>query len=265
MNTRMPTAFVPHGGGPWPVLPLHGADPSERRALADYMRSISHVPIPRALVVVSAHWEAAEFTVNTGAAPGMLYDYSGFPAEAYQLNWPAPGSPAVAEEVRDALADAGIDSREDAHRGYDHGTFIPLMLAWPSAHVPVVQVSLKRGLDVDAHLALGRALAPLRDHGVYIIGSGNSFHNMRAFFSPDPRAAAASEHFDAWLAEAVAAPDRDERLARWAEAPFGRFCHPREEHLIPLMVAAGASGAPGRVAWSGTTFGKRVSAHHFDG
>jgi len=228
------------------------------------MRSISDVTRPRALLVVSAHWEEAEFTVNTGAAPGMLYDYGGFPPEAYQLSWPAPGAPDVAIEVRDLLADAGMDSAADDQRGLDHGTYIPLMLAWPHADIPVVQVSLKSGLDPEAHLALGRALAPLRDSGVYLIGSGNSFHNMRAFFGNDPRAVAASERFDAWLAEAVVSPEtREERLARWSEAPAARFCHPREEHLIPLMVAAGAATEPGRVAWSGTTFGKRVSAHRF--
>lgn len=260
---RMPTAFVPHGGGPWPVLPLDGTDPAETKALAAYLRSIADVRRPRALLVISAHWEEAEFTVNTGPAPGMLYDYGGFPAEAYTLRWPAPGAPTVASEVRDLLADAGLDSRTDDARGYDHGTFIPLMLAWPAADVPVVQLSLKRGLDPEAHLALGRALAPLRDRGVYIVGSGNSFHNLRSFFSRSPAAALASERFDAWLAETVASTERDTRLARWAEAPDARFCHPREEHLLPLMVVAGAADEVGRVEWTGTAFGKRVSAHHF--
>lgn len=259
----MPTAFVPHGGGPWPVLPLRGADPGETRALADYMRSIAEVPAPRALLVVSAHWEAPVFTVNTGAAPGMLYDYGGFPPEAYALDWPAPGAPDVAAEVRDLLAGAGIDSRADDRRGYDHGTFVPLMLAWPRADVPVVQVSLKHGLDPEEHLALGRALAPLRGSGVYVLGSGNSFHNLRAFSGRDPRVAVASERFDAWLAEAVASPDRDTLLARWSEAPEARLCHPREEHLIPLLVAAGAADEPGEVSWSGRMFGKQISAHRF--
>jgi len=262
-DAPLPTVFAPHGGGPWPVLPLRGSDPAETEALTAYMRSIADVPRPRALLVVSAHWEAAEFTVNTGAAPGMLYDYGGFPPEAYRLQWPAPGAPDVAAEVRDLLADAHLDSREEPERGFDHGTFIPLMLAWPKADIPVVQVSLKRGLDPEAHLALGRALAPLRHRGVYIVGSGNSFHNLRAFFSDDPHAVAESERFDGWLAEAVASPDRDERLARWSEAPAARFCHPREEHLIPLMVAAGAASELGQVSWSGLAFGKRVSAHRF--
>lgn len=262
-QNRMPTSFVPHGGGPWPVLPLHGTDPTETRELAAYLRSIGDVPRPRALLVVSAHWEESQVTVNTGPAPGMLYDYGGFPADAYTLRWPAPGAPDVAEEVRDLLAGSGIDSRTNATRGFDHGTFIPLMLAYPEADVPVVQLSLERGLDPEAHLAMGRALAPLRDRGVQLIGSGNSFHNLRAFFADDPEAVLRSERFDAWLAETLASPDRDARLARWDEAPDARFCHPREEHLIPLMVVAGAADEPGRVEWTGTTFGKRVSAHHF--
>lgn len=262
-QTRMPTAFVPHGGGPWPILRLPGTDATETEALAAYMRSLGEGPRPRALLVVSAHWEAPEFTVNTGSAPGMLYDYGGFPEAAYQLKWPAPGAPDVAEEVRDLLSGAGLDSRENADRGYDHGTFIPLLLAYPEADVPVVQVSLKLGLDPEEHLALGRALAPLRDRGVTILGSGNSYHNLRSFFGNDPRAVAASERFDAWLSEAVASPDRDAQLAKWAEAPDARFCHPREEHLIPLMVAAGAADEPGRVHWRGRAFGKALSAHHF--
>jgi aromatic ring-opening dioxygenase catalytic subunit (LigB family) len=262
-SSRMPTAFVPHGGGPWPVLPLRGASAVETRSLADYMRSLSKVPRPRALLVVSAHWEAPTFTVNQAAMPGMMYDYSGFPAEAYELKWPAPGAPQLAGQVRDLMATAGIDSRSDSERAFDHGVYIPLMLAWPGADIPVLQVSLKRGLDPEAHLALGRALAPLRDDGVFIVGSGNSFHNLRAFFSSDPRAADASERFDEWLSRAVTSADPTPNLSRWSEAPFARFCHPREEHLLPLMVVAGAGGGAGRVEWTGTAFGKRVSAHHF--
>ena len=216
MSESLPAVYLPHGGGPWPVLVLDGTDPNEASKLAAYLRSLGQGPKPRALLVVSAHWEEREFTVNTGRAPGMLYDYGGFPPAAYTLQWPAPGAPDVAEEVRDLLAGADIDSRTNEDRGFDHGTFVPLMLAWPAADVPVVQVSLKRGLDPQAHLALGRAFAPLARSGVQILGSGNSFHNMRAFFGDDPAAVAASERFDAWLAQAVASPDRDALLTRWA-------------------------------------------------
>ena len=265
---RMPTAFVPHGGGPWPILRLPMLPDDEADALQAYMRSISAVaPRPRALLVVSAHWEATRPTVNTGPAPGMLFDYYNFPPEAYQFQWPAPGDPELASQVRDLLADAGFDPSEDAERGFDHGTFIPLMLAYPQGDVPVVQLSLLNSLDPEAHVAMGRALAPLRDEGVYILGSGNSFHNLRALFRDrSTEMVAASDAFDDWLAETVqlVGGEREERLARWAEAPSARPSHPREEHLIPLMVAAGAAGTdPGQVEWSGRMAGFRVSAHHF--
>lgn len=266
-TTRMPTQFVPHGGGPWPVMDLPRMDSGEARALATYMRSIADTPTrPNALLVISAHWEANEPTVNTGEAPSMLYDYGGFPPEAYRLQWPAPGDPALAARVRDLLRDAGFRPREDAQRGYDHGTFIPLMLAYPSADVPVVQLSLKRGLDPEEHLAMGRALAPLREQGVYILGSGNSFHNLPAFFGSDASMVQRSERFDDWLEAAVRAPrsERERQLRDWASAPEAHACHPREEHLIPLMVVAGAAGSDaGVVQWSGRMGGMRVTAHRF--
>lgn len=264
----LPAAFIPHGGGPWPILELPMMPADETRALAEYMRSIAALPPqrPRALLVISAHWEESVATVNTGAAPGMYYDYGGFPPEAYQLQWPAPGDPELASEVGALLRGAGFRTAYNAERGYDHGTFVPLLLAYPRADVPVVQLSLKRGLDPAEHLAMGRALAPLRQQGVYILGSGNSYHNLRAFFGRDPRSAAASQAFDAWLNQVVTMPagEREAHLAQWERAPDARLCHPREEHLIPLMVVAGAAGdAQGRVTWSGTMGGKQLSAHHF--
>lgn len=268
MKDRMPTAFVPHGGGPWPVLPLPMMDAAETDSLAIYMRSIAELPPtrPSALLVVSAHWEATSVTVNSGRSPGMLYDYGGFPPEAYRLTWPAPGAPELASAVYEHLASAGFRPEYDAGRGYDHGTFIPLMLAYPQADIPVVQVSLKRGLDPAEHFDLGAALAPFRDRGVYIIGSGNSYHNLTRFFSADRTAVAQSEEFDAWLADTIAldAVLRRDALRDWQRAPAARACHPREEHLIPLMVVAGAAGDDtGRVGWTGTNNGLRISAHHF--
>ena len=267
---RMPTAFVPHGGGPWPLLSLPGLMPDDEGVrLKAYMESIAELAgaTPRALLVVSAHWEADVPTVNTGARPGMLYDYYNFPPAAYELQWPAPGDPELAGEVRHLLEGAGFRTAADADRGYDHGTFIPLLAAYPEADVPVVQLSLQADLDPAAHLAMGRALAPLRDQGVYILGSGNSFHNLRALFRErNAENVAHSHRFDAWLEEAVALPEaeRDARLASWAKAPSAQPSHPREEHLIPLMVAAGAAGEDaGRVAWRGDMAGFRISAHHF--
>jgi aromatic ring-opening dioxygenase catalytic subunit (LigB family) len=264
---RMPTLFLPHGGGPWPVLDLPFGLPGEGAALKAHLQGVARgIPTPRAILVISAHWETDVVTVHTGAAPGMLYDYGGFPDAAYRLQWPAKGAPGVAQEVLALLSEAGIPTRTEADRGFDHGTFIPLMLAFPEADVPVVQVSMLRSLDPAAHLALGRALAPLRDRGVLIVGSGNSFHDLRSMFRPTPQARQAAAAFDRWLSEVVAAPaaERDAALAAWNRAPGARRAHPREEHLLPLHVAAGAAGVdPGRVAWTGGVNGLVVSSHRF--
>jgi len=264
-RTRMPVAFVPHGGGPWPFVDL-GFDRREVDALAGYLRSVRTLPSeqPRALLVISAHWEARVPTVMTSPRPPLLFDYHGFPPASYQLTWPAPGDAALAARVRSLLTDAGIESAEDDARGFDHGTFVPLKLTYPEAEVPTVQLSLVRGLDPAAHLALGRALAPLRDEGVFIIASGMTFHNLPAF--RDPRARAISEAFDGWLRETTTKeqPARDAGLTAWESAPAARLAHPREEHLLPLMVAAGAAGADGaHVAFDGSFMNVRLSAYHF--
>ncbi|MFO0744536.1 MAG: class III extradiol ring-cleavage dioxygenase [Myxococcota bacterium] len=261
----MPVVYLPHGGGPWPFVDL-GMDPRELEPLADYLRALAALPKtpPKAVLVVSAHWEEPVATLMTAERPPLYYDYYGFPPESYQITWPAPGDPTLAARVRELLAAAGFESAVDGKRGFDHGTFVPLKLAYPQADVPTLQLSLLRGLDPARHLALGRALAPLRDEGVFIVGSGMSYHNMRGF--GDPRARGVSETFDAWLAESAGldAAARAERLTHWASAPAARAAHPREEHLIPLMVVAGAAGDDrGTPGFSGSVLGVRVSAFHF--
>jgi aromatic ring-opening dioxygenase catalytic subunit (LigB family) len=233
---------------------------------AAYLRSIdgSLPGRPEKLLVISGHWEARMPTVTGAKAPHLIYDYSGFPLHTYQLTWPAPGSPALALRVRALLTEKNIASEESADRGLDHGVFIPLKVAFPEAHLPTVQLSLQSGLDPLAHLVLGRALAPLRDEGVLIVGSGMSYHNMRSFMTD--AALSDSTQFDAWLARAVSKvpPARDGDLAHWQEAPRARACHPREEHLLPLMVAAGAGGADhGRVDFRDVVMGSVVSAIRF--
>jgi aromatic ring-opening dioxygenase catalytic subunit (LigB family) len=262
---RMPVVFAPHGGGPWPFVDL-GIAKAEVDELAGYLRSLRALPKtpPRALLIVSAHWEEPVPTVMSGEHPPILYDYYGFPPASYEITWPAPGDPRLAARVRELLGAAGFETAADAKRGFDHGTFIPFKLTYPDADVPVVQLSLKTGLDPAEHLAMGRALAPLRDEGVFLLGSGMTFHNLRAF--RDPRSAALSEAFDAWLREAATLPpdERDRRLAQWSQAPQARYAHPREEHLLPLMVVAGAAGADrGTTAYNGSMFGARLSAYHF--
>jgi len=263
---RMPVVFLPHGGGPWPFVDLNFGEKAELDDLAAYLRSVRDLPArpPRALLVISAHWEEAVPTVTTAERPPMLYDYYGFPPASYEIRWPAPGDPALAARVRALLEGAGFATAADPQRGFDHGTFVPLKLAWPEAEVPTVQLSLQRGLDPATHLAMGRALSPLRDEGILIVGSGMTYHNLRAGFGPRMRPVA--EAFDAWLREAAtAAPEAQDRLLRaWTEAPMARPAHPREEHLLPLMVCAGAAGADrGRVAWNGTFAGMRLSAYHY--
>ena len=266
---RLPVIYLPHGGGPWPFVDFGNFDRGEMDSLAAYLRGIPAALAtlgvqPKALLVISAHWEAAIPTVMTAAQPPMLYDYYGFPPASYQITWPAPGSPALAARVQSLLEAAGIASATDDKRGFDHGTFIPLKLSYPDAHLPTIQLSLRHDLDPEAHLALGRALAPLRDEGVLIVGSGMSFHNMRGFGNSTGQAI--SQEFDAWLQAAATAPQahREAQLRAWSTAPAARKAHPREEHLLPLMVIAGAAGSDaGQVAFSGAFAGAKISAFQY--
>jgi aromatic ring-opening dioxygenase catalytic subunit (LigB family) len=238
---RMPTYFLSHGGGPWPWLtgPI-------RDGMVQLEESLRNLPgelpeAPKAILMISAHWEAPTFTVQTNPNPPMIYDYGGFPEHTYHIRYPAPGSPALAARVVELLAGAGITVAEDASRGYDHGMYAPMAAAWPDAEVPVVQLSIKHGYDPDEHLALGRALAPLRDEGILILGSGLSYHNLRLMGAGS---AAPSREFDDWLGNAVVGStpaERTELLRKWEQAPSARVSHPEEDHLIPLMVVVGSS------------------------
>lgn len=265
--SRTPVVFIPHGGGPWPFVDM-GLPPDDVARLAGYLRSVRDVPrpAPTAVLVISAHWEEPVPTVMTAERPPMLFDYYGFPRESYEISWPAPGEPRLADRVRGLLEAAHLPSAGDPARGFDHGTFVPLKLMYPAADVATVQLSLKRGLDPAEHLAIGRALQPLRDEGVFIVASGMTFHNLRAF--GDPRAVQVAEIFDGWLREVMSlAPDaRNARLTAWESAPAARAAHPREEHLLPLMVAAGAAGDDrAALAFNDTFTGLRLSAYHFGG
>jgi aromatic ring-opening dioxygenase catalytic subunit (LigB family) len=235
----MPTVFVPHGGGPCFFMDW---DPPETwEEMAAYLKSIARTlpQKPKAIVVASAHWEEPEFTVTAHPQPPLIYDYFSFPDHTYQIKYPAPGSPALAQEICALLKKAGIATQQNHERGFDHGVFIPFKLIFPEADIPVVQLSLKHGLDPATHLAAGRALAPLRHENVLIAGSGMSYHNLKRFFHGND---AISDKFDAWLTAAVTSPERNSLLARWSEAPGAHDAHPREEHLLPLMIAAGAAG-----------------------
>jgi aromatic ring-opening dioxygenase catalytic subunit (LigB family) len=217
-----------------------------RPTMAGLERSLRELPAtlpqrPRAVLMISGHWESPAFAVMSRAHPPMLYDYYGFPPHTYRVSYPAPGSPELAAEVRDLIAAAGLPVALDAARGFDHGAFVPMAVLWPEADMPLVQLSLRAGLDPATHLALGRALAPLRDTGVLVVGSGLSWHNLR-MLGPDARTP--SKAFDDWLQQTLVASDpgeREARLLHWRDAPAARLAHPREEHLLPLMVAVGAA------------------------
>lgn len=263
-TTRLPTLFISHGGGPCFFMDWN--PPDVWRSLEHWLRGLAAEvgSTPRAIVVVSAHWETPVASVTGAARPPLIYDYYGFPPHTYQLQYPAPGDPALARTLVGRLQAAGLPAQIDPERGFDHGVFIPFLLIYPQAQIPIVQLSLQSDLDPARHLAIGAALAPLREQGVLIVGSGYSYHNMRGYGGAGQRA---SIEFDAWLHDAVTNPDpalRTASLTRWAEAPSARMSHPREEHLLPLMVVAGAAGGdPGQRIFSDRVWGIATSGFRF--
>jgi len=237
---RFPTLFLSHGGGPWHVIPEMRAQFARTEALFHAIPG-AMAEKPKAILMISAHWEEAEFTVSTAQKPNMIYDYSGFPAYTYELQYSAVGDPASANRVRTLLNGEGIACAE-VNRGFDHGAFVPLMLMYPEADIPVVTLSIKANYSPFEHIKMGEALAPLRDEGVLIVGSGYTYHNMRGYGRPESMQA--SVEFEAYLTKAVEATPstRNAMLVDWQQAPFARQNHPREDHLVPLFVAAGAAG-----------------------
>jgi aromatic ring-opening dioxygenase catalytic subunit (LigB family) len=240
IKMTLPTYFISHGGGPWPWLR------KEMPGLDLLAASLQAIPkqigvIPKAILVVSGHWEEPDFTVMSSAAPPMIYDYSGFPEHTYHLKYSAPGAPQVAHRVQELLENAGFQTKSDPLRGFDHGVFAPLFVAYPEANVPILQLSMRSDYSPEAHLAVGRAIASLRNEGVLIIGSGLSYHNLRQM---GQQAKVPSHQFDEWLTNVVCnskSEARNSSLMNWSQAPSARLAHPREDHLIPLLVAVGAA------------------------
>ena len=267
MSQRLPTLFIPHGGGPCFFMEPPAQAPHLWDKMASYLRNLATDigQRPKALLIISAHWETKYPTLNVGAEPDLLFDYYGFPEHTYRLSYPAPGAPDLAARVQRLLIQAGFTTELEAERGFDHGVFVPMLLSFPDADIPILQLSLQQDLDPAAHLAIGAALAPLRDEGVLIIGSGMSFHNLRTLRGPQDDAA--SEAFDTWLTEAATDPDPKTRAAKlmaWSSVPFARAAHPREEHLLPLMVAAGAAGEDrGLRTYADHLGGKALSGFQF--
>lgn len=248
MSSRPRSLYISHGGGPLPLL----GDPAHAELVRTLRELAATMPRPEAIIVVSAHWEAPVATVTTAAAPGLYYDYYGFPEASYRITYPAPGAPDLAVRVRDCLADHGLAHGADAARGFDHGLFVPLKLMYPEADIPCVQLSLLQSMDPAQHLLMGKALADLSTDRLLVLGSGSSFHNLQAFFSqPGPELYARNQAFESWLSATLTDPDLPETqrwqcLLQWERAPHARYCHPREEHLIPLHVCYGLAAAPAR-------------------
>ncbi len=253
--------YFSHGGGPLPILGDAG-----HTAMVEFMTRLpSKLKRPDAILVISAHWEESAATLLGAQTPPMFYDYYGFPDEAYTITYPAPGSPEYAGRIAELLGAHQIPARIDLQRGYDHGLFIPLNLMYPQADIPCLQLSLLRGLDPAAHIALGKALRGLVNENLLVIGSGFSFHNLRAFSwqgtdSPDP----ANDAFQNWLIEVCTCPisqaEREQRLIEWEKAPSARYCHPREEHLLPLHVCLGMADRPAELVFDDRILGKRSVA-----
>jgi aromatic ring-opening dioxygenase catalytic subunit (LigB family) len=264
MITRLPTYFISHGGGPWPYLdgPFRQMFDQLEQSLFDIRRELGDAP--RAVLVVAGHWEENGFVISSAEQPGMEYDYSGFPPHTYQIKYKAPGSPELAARVQQLLAHGGISARFDPERGFDHGVFSIMKPLYPGEDIPLVQLSIDRSYDPELHLKLGRLLAPLRDEGVLIIGSGLSYHNLREMRGNE--GAEPSRRFDAWLQDTLsAAPaERTERLLQWEQAPMARAAHPQEDHLIPLMAAVGAAeDEPVAVVYHQKDFGGGITASSF--
>jgi aromatic ring-opening dioxygenase catalytic subunit (LigB family) len=265
-SVQFPTLFVSHGGGPWPYIA------EMKTQFAETVKSLTHLPKtlpekPKAILCVTAHWEANEFTVSGAKNPEMIYDYSGFPEHTYHIKYPAPGSPEVASRVHQLLSDAKIPNHIDPNYGFDHGTFVPMTVMYPEADIPVVSMSIKSNYSPEDHLKMGEALRPLRNEGILIIASGLSYHNMRGFGTSG--ADLVSKQFGHWLEDTVTEKDFEKRkqlLRDWQKAPAARLAHPREDHLVPLMVAVGAAGPDaGHVEFVDHVFDVDMVSYRFGG
>jgi 4,5-DOPA dioxygenase extradiol len=258
---RAQIVYLSHGGGPLPIL----GDPSHA-AMISFMKGLpSQLHRPDAILVISAHWEESVAILQHAAKPRMLYDYYGFPKEAYEITYPAPGNRDLAERIVDILNGKGVPSNVDGERGFDHGLFIPLKMMYPNADIPALQISLLGNLEPKAHMELGKALRGLLNDNILVVGSGFSFHNLRAFsFGAAPSSDPRNDAFQDWLIETCVQTNeqmkREEKLLDWEQAPSARYCHPREEHLLPLHVCVGMANAPAKLVFHDYIAGKRAVA-----
>ena len=260
-NQICPVLFIPHGGGP---LPLFGDE--SHLALVSFLKEITlSLPLPSSILIISAHWEEDIVTITNVKRPSLIYDYYGFPKEMYQIKYPAPGDPVLAKKIYKLFQDSGIETKLDEQRGFDHGMFIPLKIMFPEANIPCVQVSLLKNLDPESHIKIGKTLSKLRNENTLIIGSGFTFHNMKALMSQNADVDSKNEKFEQWLIDTCTNPNyspsmKEQKLIDWSKAPFARYCQPREEHLLPLHVCVGAALSNAKLVFEGKVSGKKTSA-----
>lgn len=262
-NPLSPVLFLSHGGGPMPLL----GDASHQKLIQFTQEITQTFTKPSAILVISAHWEENQPTITSAASSSLIYDYNGFPKAAYEIKYPVSGAPELANKVFNLLTSVGIAAKLDDQRGFDHGVFVPLKLMYPQANIPCVQLSLVNSLQPQQHIQIGKALANLRNDNVLIIGSGFTFHNMRAFFAPATKETQAmNTSFEQWLIDTCSSnqyteAEREHRLTHWESAPAARYCHPREEHLLPLLVCYGVAGARVKEIFELEILGKMSSAY----
>ena len=266
MDKQRRALYLSHGGGPLPLL----GDESHEEMVSCLQRISKSIEKPSAIILVSAHWEAAEASVISDENPGLLYDYGGFPPEAYAINYPCRGNPELASLILEQLKAANIKVMTDAKRKFDHGLFVPLKIMYPEADIPCVQISLIRGLDPKEHIDLGRALQNLADSSILLIGSGSSYHNQREIFGPGTEEAKnANESFEEWIKstcvdQSISEIDRSQKLVNWESVPYARFCHPREEHLLPLHVCYGYTESACSKSYGVRILNREMSMHLWD-
>lgn len=255
--------YISHGGGP---LPLLGDE--AHKELIGFLENISAILAkPSAIIVISAHWEEDKPTITSGAAPSLIYDYYGFPEESYEIEYPASGEPSLAHSVFDLLRGHGIGADLADQRGFDHGLFVPLKIMYPDANIPCIQLSLVNSLSAIEHIQIGKALAGLKQDNVLVVGSGFSFHNLKAFFSSSTSEdRSLNESFEQWLIDVCSNDQLDEKerermLVNWENAPAARYCHPREEHLLPLHVCYGIVKSPAKQVFTFEVMRKKASAY----
>ncbi|KAF2843539.1 Extradiol aromatic ring-opening dioxygenase [Patellaria atrata CBS 101060] len=272
---RAPVIALSHGGGPMPILGGFGQEEIVKslKTRVPQVLKLGTPEEPRAIILITAHWSENQPTISGGTNPSLYYDYSGFPPEAYQFKYPAPGSPEIAQQIAQELKDVGFKPVMDKERGWDHGVFVPIMLINPRADVPIIQMSVLKSESPTDHFKMGQALSRLRDSNIAIVGSGfASFHNVRLLFSgiaEEPSFQPKHREWNRVVTDAVEATDPKQRLSKfdqWRNWPSSYDMHPRggAEHFLPLVVCAGAGGEGKAKSYTDDSWGLKMYSYYWD-